>query len=975
VRTKDVDVAEYVDVEDEDEDEDEDESIESSNHDPISASFRAAVTVATSVDSAFFDSFVNSELIASNSIKRSNRRILSPELGTCVEMNEEGEVDILNGQSSLRKSSRSFDFSETYRDDTAAGNHSNNSSGPFTRNHRTLRCGFYGLLILSGILTILAVSNFKTTAYSYLNLLVIAALAVDFVIYDSRMRRRESLLIESINRSEAIVNSLFPEIVRDRILEEGNWSESKLKPTATKFSNVDPASVVNDKRNFYIPNATNAIIEVDNNNRNDSNSDDDSDHTYSNSGSNTEPSTKNQSPPLLASPKQKRRKSNRSVDSSSNTTDYDVSGKGDNVLDLSYQTHQKRPGNSILPNSNHSSLPMSSSRPIADYFPSATIMFADIVGFTSWASIREPAQVFELLETVYGRFDKIAKRKGVFKVETIGDCYVAATGLPNAMNDHAVAMASFARRCLETMLETVADLEKSLGPGTADLGMRVGIHSGSVIGGVLRGSKSRYQLFGDTMNTASRIESTSSRNKIQLSEQTAELILEAGKKLWVEPRDDTIFAKGKGELKTYWLSTEAPKNLSAKEAKALPVLLKMMEKANIDPGFIKKKKVFDPNRKRKRLVDYHTNVLKGLLKKLAAIRDYSDASFRTKKVETLSAPCKRASVTKTFAKGQIPEFPTSVQYKTFANTPGDSELHNIDASVSKQLRELIIRVSRWYRDDRPFHTFEHASHTVLSVTKFVSAIKTDDSIDDRVLNIIKSMITHPLTQFVLIFAALVHDTGDEKVGEPRLVAAEKSTRRAWSLFLEPAFSDLRSCVCKNRSDLEFFRRLLGKSITAVKAEAADTIQISNEGSSIDWSRPGKASTSTESQAASRKAMAIVETLLRVSDVSYAIQHFPVFKKWNKLLFQEIYARYKSKSSTAEENTIIDPSLTWYERELESFDDRILLVKELRDSGVFNKLADVYLSTAIANRREWKEKGEPMIQDYLLSSKRRNSGST
>ena len=111
------------------------------------------------------------------------------------------------------------------------------------------------------------------------------------------------------------------------------------------------------------------------------------------------------------------------------------------------------------------------------------------------------------------------------------------------MNDHAITMASFARRCLETMLETVADLEESLGPGTSDLGIRVGIHSGSVIGGVLRGAKSRYQLFGDTMNTASRIESTSEKNKIQLSESTAELIMEAGKTPWVEQRRDTIFAK------------------------------------------------------------------------------------------------------------------------------------------------------------------------------------------------------------------------------------------------------------------------------------------------------------------------------------------------------------------------------------------------------------------------------------------------
>jgi class 3 adenylate cyclase len=75
-------------------------------------------------------------------------------------------------------------------------------------------------------------------------------------------------------------------------------------------------------------------------------------------------------------------------------------------------------------------------------------MFADLVGFTVWSSVREPAQVFTLLETIYSAFDKIAKRRHVFKVETIGDCYVAVTGLPEARKDHAVVMARFANECL-----------------------------------------------------------------------------------------------------------------------------------------------------------------------------------------------------------------------------------------------------------------------------------------------------------------------------------------------------------------------------------------------------------------------------------------------------------------------------------------------------------------------------------------------
>jgi class 3 adenylate cyclase len=75
--------------------------------------------------------------------------------------------------------------------------------------------------------------------------------------------------------------------------------------------------------------------------------------------------------------------------------------------------------------------------PMADLFPNTTIIFADIVGFTAWSSAREPQQVFTLLETIYAAFHRVAYRHNVFKVETVGDCYVAATGVPEPMEDHA----------------------------------------------------------------------------------------------------------------------------------------------------------------------------------------------------------------------------------------------------------------------------------------------------------------------------------------------------------------------------------------------------------------------------------------------------------------------------------------------------------------------------------------------------------
>ena len=83
---------------------------------------------------------------------------------------------------------------------------------------------------------------------------------------------------------------------------------------------------------------------------------------------------------------------------------------------------------------------LSNSKPLAELFPEATIMFGDLVGFTAWSSQREPHQVFRLLETIYASFDKIAVKRGIFKVETIGDCYVAVCGVPNPRKDHALNM-------------------------------------------------------------------------------------------------------------------------------------------------------------------------------------------------------------------------------------------------------------------------------------------------------------------------------------------------------------------------------------------------------------------------------------------------------------------------------------------------------------------------------------------------------
>jgi class 3 adenylate cyclase len=111
-------------------------------------------------------------------------------------------------------------------------------------------------------------------------------------------------------------------------------------------------------------------------------------------------------------------------------------------------------------------------------------------------------------------------------------------------------MVRFARECIHQMQNVLHHLTVALGPGTTDLGIRIGINSGPVTAGVLRGDRARFQLFGDTVNTTARIESSGSKNRIQISEETANLLIAGGKESWVTPRDTKINAKGKGEMQT-----------------------------------------------------------------------------------------------------------------------------------------------------------------------------------------------------------------------------------------------------------------------------------------------------------------------------------------------------------------------------------------------------------------------------------------
>ncbi|KAJ8722276.1 hypothetical protein PYW08_004678 [Mythimna loreyi] len=183
----------------------------------------------------------------------------------------------------------------------------------------------------------------------------------------------------------------------------------------------------------------------------------------------------------------------------------------------------------------------------AEFFASVTVYFSDIVGFTAIAAVSTPYQVISFLNSVYKLFDEKIECYDVYKIETIGDSYMVASGLPvRNGNKHATEIASMALELLEAT--SMCRL-----PHRPDqtLCMRSGIHMGPCVAGIVGSKMPRYCLFGDTINTASRMESTGEPMKIQISDDVKRALDKTG--LFLTAPRGVVDVKGKGEMSTHWL--------------------------------------------------------------------------------------------------------------------------------------------------------------------------------------------------------------------------------------------------------------------------------------------------------------------------------------------------------------------------------------------------------------------------------------
>ncbi|HEY9750396.1 MAG TPA: adenylate/guanylate cyclase domain-containing protein [Allocoleopsis sp.] len=183
------------------------------------------------------------------------------------------------------------------------------------------------------------------------------------------------------------------------------------------------------------------------------------------------------------------------------------------------------------------------------YFPTVTILFADIVGFTALATQMSPTELVDILGSIFSTFDRLTEQHGLEKIKTIGDAYMVVGGLPVPRSDHAEAIAQMAL----DMQREIAHFQLE---GYGALELRIGINTGPVVAGVIGIKKFIYDLWGDTVNVASRMESQGLPGKIQVTAATYSYLKE---KYTLQERG-TMMVKGRGEMTTYWL-TGVPANL------------------------------------------------------------------------------------------------------------------------------------------------------------------------------------------------------------------------------------------------------------------------------------------------------------------------------------------------------------------------------------------------------------------------------
>ena len=319
----------------------------------------------------------------------------------------------------------------------------------------------------------------------------------------------------------------------------------------------------------------------------------------------------------------------------------------------------------------------------------------------------------------------------------------------------------------------------------------------------------------------------------------------------------------------------------------------------------------------------------------------------------------------------IPLFTNSPDKEICETSP---ETIQLPPEVTKQLREYVTMIACMYRDNF-FHNFEHASHVLMSSQKLLKRVLIADQELSR-SDYTRGITSDPLTQFAIVFSALIHDVDHTGVPNSQLVkekahvatlynnksvAEQNSLDLAWELLLEPNYKDLQSCIFSNQAELERFRQLIVNVVLATDIFDPDMKAVRNSRFNKAFHHDSSKSKLSDLDAMNLKATIVIEYIMQASDVSHTMQHWHIYQRWNERLFDEMYSAFQVNRLGG------DPSITWYKGELAFFDHYIIpLAKKLKDCEVFGSASDEFLNYALENRKEWERKGEEIVAKYIAN---------
>eukprot|EP00980_Cylindrotheca_fusiformis_P012656 scaffold3091_cov117-Cylindrotheca_fusiformis.AAC.8 len=457
-----------------------------------------------------------------------------------------------------------------------------------------------------------------------------------------------------------------------------------------------------------------------------------------------------------------------------------------------------------------------------------------------------------------------------------------------------------------------------------------------------------------------------------------------------------MFVKGKGEMQTYWLckSNRSVKQNGTDIKSDMETLEEGVETdTSSDRGEEVESEFLDVEgmNRTERLVEWNVEVLTSLLEQIIGSRGGV--------VDQISSLSNVENNIGIGGKTVLEEFTPIIPLKRFDTEELERrrQTSNIDIGeeAKSQLRRYLSTIAGLYPENA-FHNFEHASHVTASVKKLLARIVLvregnglKASIPTERVDLVDlaghsyGITSDPLTQFAVVFSAIIHDVDHPGVPNTQLVkensrcaqiykksiAEQKSVDIAWDMLMEDEYAALRACIYQTEDDLRRFRQLVVNTVMATdivdkELQALRKARWETAFSNVD-STAEPLGDRVESE--DRKATIVIEHLIQASDVSHTMQHWHIYKKWNQRFFMECYGAYMEGRADS------DPSTNWYKGEIGFFDYYVIpLARKLQSCGVFGVSSHEYLNYATANRDEWVREGEALVQQFLATFKEENA---